>query len=176
MLREPWSDPPNAQIIAEDDLDRYRRGRCTVTIRHEIDDELVAVVEVVSPADKHSPRAVRLLVEKVASQLERNIPALIVDISPPGKFDRRGIHGAIWEEITGQKYVPPPGKPLTLAVYECHDAFRAHVEPLAVGDRLPDMPLFLQLGRHVMIPMDVTYQTAWKSIPHNLRDKIAAEQ
>ena len=172
LLREPWPDPPVTQIVAEDDLERYRRGHRTVTIRHEIDDEVVAVVEIIAPADKHSRRAVRLLVEKVANLLDRNIQVLLIDICPPGKFDRRGSHGAIWEEITGQDYVPPPGKPLTLAAYECQDTLRAHVEALAIGDRLPKMPLFLGLGRSVMVPLDATYQTAWMSIPHVLRDRI----
>jgi hypothetical protein len=38
MLRQPWPDPPVAKIVAEDDLDRYRRGHRTLTIRREIDD------------------------------------------------------------------------------------------------------------------------------------------
>jgi hypothetical protein len=172
MPREPWPDPPEARLVAESELDHYRRKHKTVTIRHEEDHEVVVMVEVVSPADKHCRRAVRLFVEKVAMLLERDIHVLIVDLYPPGPLDPRGIHGAIWEAITGQDYVPPQDKPLTLAAYESQGTIRSYVEPVAVGDELPEMPLFLGVGRSVRIPLESTYQATWESWPRVLRDRI----
>jgi len=136
----------------------------------------MAVVEIVSPADKHSQRAVRLFVEKTAQFLEREIQVLIVDLYRPGKLDPRGMHGAIWEVVVGQDYVPTPDKPLTLASFESQGVIRAYVEPLAVGDRLPEIPLFLRSGHHVKVPLEITYQTAWKSMPRVWRDVIEAKR
>ena len=43
---------------------------------------------------------------------------LIVDLHPPTARDPNGIHGAIWEELTGLEYQAPVGDPLTLVAYE----------------------------------------------------------
>jgi hypothetical protein len=175
MSWEPRPDPPGTHLVAESEWEHYHRKHKTVTIRHEDGHEVVAAVEVITPADKHSRRAVRLCVEKAAQFLERNIHLLIVDIYPPGKLDPHGLHGAIWEEITGQDYVPPPDKPLTLATYESQSAMRAFVEPVAVGDRLPEMPLFLSVGRYVKVPLETTYQFAWQSMPRVWKDVIEGQ-
>ena len=42
-------------------------------------------------------------------------------------------------------------------------------EPVAVGDALPDMPLFLTNDLHVTVPLESTYQTAWDASPEELR-------
>jgi hypothetical protein len=43
---------------------------------------------------------------------------LFLDLHPPTPRDPAGIHGAIWEELTGQSYAAPGDKPLTLVAYE----------------------------------------------------------
>jgi hypothetical protein len=43
------------------------------------------------------------------------------------------------------------------------------MEPVAVGDVLPDMPLFLAAGGHVPAPLEATYQTAWSVFPADLK-------
>jgi hypothetical protein len=42
---------------------------------------------------------------------------------------------------------------------------RAYIEPVAVGDMLPDMPLFLCVNGCVMVPLEATYQTAFAVMP-----------
>ena len=54
----------------------------------------------------------------------------------------------------------PPEKPLTLAAYEAGPVKVAYVEPVAVGDVLPDMPLFLAPETHVLAALEATCQTA----------------
>jgi len=58
------------------------------------------------------------------------------------------------------------------ASYECKDAVAAYVEPVGVGDALPDMPLFLVPGGHVLVPLEATYQTAWMGVPVRWRKVI----
>lgn len=83
--------------------------------------------------------------------------------------DPVGIHAAIWEEITGQDYDAPADKPLTLASYESALSVRAYVEPVAVGEALTDMPLFLEPGAHVLVPLELTYQSAFAAVPRRWR-------
>jgi hypothetical protein len=46
---------------------------------------------------------------------------------------------------------------------------RAFIEPVAVGDTLIDMPLFLEPGRHVAVPLEETYRLAFESVPRRWR-------
>ena len=50
---------------------------------------------------------------------------------------------------------------------------QAYIEPVAVGDALPDMPLFLTNDLHVMVPLEPAYQASWDASPEELR--IAVE-
>ena len=45
-------------------------------------------------------------------------------------------------------------------------------EPLAVGDSLPDMPLFLTTDLHVRVPLETTYQATWNSLPEEMRTAV----
>ena len=90
----------------------------------------------------------------------------ILDLVPAGPRDPQEIHGAIWEEIEDDKYRAPADKPLTLAAYASgRVAKQAFIEPIAVGDSLPDMPLFLTADACVHIPLEKTYQAAWNAVP-----------
>ena len=80
----------------------------------------------------------------------------------------------IWEELSGRGFTPPPDKPLTLAAYEAGLTVRAYMEPVAVGDGLPDMPLFLEPGSHVSVPLETTSQDALAVLPHRWRAVLEA--
>jgi hypothetical protein len=63
----------------------------------------------------------------------------------------------------------PHDKPLTLVSYCAGPEIVAYVEPVAVKDPLPDMPLFLAPDRHIACPLEATYQTAWDQFPAVLK-------
>jgi hypothetical protein len=46
------------------------------------------------------------------------------------------------------------------------------VEPVAVGDVLPDMPLFLEPEFYVPVPLEATYQSTWEGVPQFWRDQL----
>jgi hypothetical protein len=60
-------------------------------------------------------------------------------------------------------------KPLTFVAYEAEELTRAYAEPLAVGDLLPTMPLFLEPNGCVMVPLEATYQSAFDAMPKRWR-------
>ena len=111
----------------------------------------------------------RSFVAKAAELLERRIHLLVLDLHSPARRDPQGIHSLIWEEISGEEYASPRDKPLILAAYASAFSIRALVEPLAVGDSLTDMPLFLEPGAHVLVPLEKTYERAFAAIPARWR-------
>lgn len=161
--------PPRARFVARTEMDQYAQKQSTLVVRHSSGDRVVALVEIVSPGNKASRHGLRSFVEKAASALFRGYHLLILDLQPPGPRDRQGIHGAIWEEIADDSYRQPPDKPLTLAAYDAGPPKTAYVEPVAVGDLLPDTPLFFAPERYVPVPLEVTYQAAWRSVPQRWR-------
>jgi Protein of unknown function (DUF4058) len=156
-------------VTAETDLEFYRRKQNTVTVRHVSGDRVVAMIEVVSPGNKNSRKPLRAFVAKVGELLDRQIHLLILDLHPPGPRDPHGIHAEIWEDIAGQVFLPPADKPLTLVAYETDLAIRAYVKPVAVGDTMIDMPLFLSPRQIVPVPLEATYQTAFAAVPRRWR-------
>ena len=113
-------------------------------------------------------------VKKACEFLEHRIHLLIVDPLPPGRRDPNGVHALIWEEIQDEPFLLPKDKPLTLAAYECGLVTRAYIEPIAVGDALPDMPLFVEPKYHVPVPLDATYQAAFAGMPKRWREVVEA--
>jgi hypothetical protein len=161
--------PPRAPLAGETEGEFYRRKQTTVTVRHVSGDRVVAMVEVVSPGNKSTRHGLRSFVEKAAELLDQRIHLLILDLLPPGRRDPHGIHAAIWEEFAGQEATGPPAKPLTLAAYETVLTVKAYVAQVAVGDTLPEMPLFLEPGAHVPVPLEATYAAAVAVVPRRWR-------
>jgi hypothetical protein len=100
----------------------------------------------------------------VVSAVEHGLHVLVVDLFPPGPRDPNGIHPAIWSEFRDEPYTQPPDQPLTLVSYEAGPRTRARIQPVAVGERLPDMPLFLAPDLYVSVPLESTYGAAFEGI------------
>jgi len=146
-------------------------GRWRVEIQRARDRHLIAVIELVSPGNKASKSAFADLVRKSVQLLRQGVHVVLIDPFPPTARDPKGIHAVVWNELTGKPFTPPSGKPLTLASYAAlgGNTFTAHVDPLAVGDRLPDVRLFLTDEYFVPTPLEATYAAAWKGFPAMLR-------
>jgi len=150
------------------DQERYAGKANRIAIHHELGD-VVAVIEIVSPGNKDRKHSLQSFVDKAVDWIGQQVNLLVVDPFPPGPHDPRGIHRAIWDEFTDQPFELPPDKPLTMAAYQVAPISTAYVEPIAVGDRLPDMPLFLYDELYVNVPLEETYQTTWSVLPIEIR-------
>ena len=159
----------NFETSAEAEMDGYARQQSSVGIHHSSGDQVVARIEIVSPGIKGSRYDLRSFVEKAATALNRGYHLLVLDLHPPTRRDPHGIHGAIWEEIADGSFHAPTDKPLTLVAYEAGTPKAANYEPVAVGDVLPDMPLFLRPGIYIKVPLEATYRTAWGKVPQRWR-------
>ncbi len=163
--------PPRTQIVMRSESAGYARKANRITVRHP-DGDVVAVVEIVSPGNKDSRHAVRAFARKAVQLLQAGVHLLIVDLFPPGRRDPQGMHKVIWDRIRDEPFTLPPDKPLTLAAYTAGTETVAYVQPVAVGDTLPDMPIFLTTDRYVSCPLESTYQTAWEQFPAPLRGPL----
>ena len=160
----------DAPASAEAEIQARKRNR--IAIRHVSDDRVVALVEIVSPGNKATRHALRAFVEKAVEFLEAGIHLLILDLFPPGPRDPQGIHAAIWSEIDDDAFQLPPDKPLTLASYSAGYVKRAFIEPVAVEDELPPMPIFLEAEVYVLVPLEETYRTAFAAVPKRWREEL----
>jgi hypothetical protein len=158
-----------------EDLAFYLSRQRSLVIRHSSGDRIVALIEILSPANKHTRRALDDLVDKLVAALEDGIHVLVIDALPPTPRDPDGIHGVIWDRLLAGTYQAPADDPLTLVSYAARQAITAYVEPFHVGQSLMDMPLFLQPDRYVLVPLETTYSNAWSGVPHRWRTVIEAE-
>jgi hypothetical protein len=159
---------PRTRLTQRALADSYVRKASRITVRHR-HGEVVAVIEIVSPGNKASRAEFRALVEKSADLIRQGIHLLIIDPFPPGKRDPQGIHKALWDEFEEEDLDLPAEKPLTIASYDAGPEYVAYVEFLAVRDTLPEMPLFLKPDVYVLVPLEATYQNAWREFPAPLK-------
>lgn len=161
--------PPRTRIVERAEPERYANKANRIAVHHGMG-KVVAFIEIVSPGNKGSRNALRAFVEKATRLLDQGVHLLVVDLFPPSKRDPQGIHRVIWEEVQDTHFRLPAGKPLTLAAYSAGQVKTAYVEPVAVGDDLPDMPLFLEPEKHIKTPLEETYQATWDALPDEMKD------
>jgi hypothetical protein len=160
--------PPKARFVVEQEEDVYARRANRIRIQHR-HGEVVAVIELVSPGNKSSRTALRSFVRKASDLIWQGINLLVVDLFPPSDRDPQGIHKAIWDEFADRPFALPPDKPLTAAAYRAAPVKTAYVEPVAVGDDLPSLPIFLLDDLYVPAPLEETYRASWAAFPADFK-------
>lgn len=166
-FREPWREAPT-----DDELEYYRLRKSHVVVRSANDHRAIAVVDVLSAGDKASSPATTAFAEKTLGLLDLGVNVLLVDLLPPGPWDPQGIHDTIWRRLTGEPFEHQSDKPLTLVDYSGGVTRTAYLEQIAVGDPLPDMPIFLAADHYVLCPLEATYHTAWNAFPAALKPPL----
>lgn len=166
--------PPKARRVQRrmTEAGRYAH-RANRLLIHRHDRAVVVVLEIVSPGNKDREHSVNQFVAKARDFLRKGVHVLFVDPFPPGDHDPQGLDAAIWSVWTDAVDDRPPDKPLTAASYDASNPSAAYVEPLAVGDPLPEMPLFLRPGVYIPCPLEESYMTSWEALPAAQRADIA---
>ncbi|HWE40789.1 MAG TPA: DUF4058 family protein, partial [Isosphaeraceae bacterium] len=135
--------PPRVRFHAKAEENLYARKAKVVVVRHTSGHRVVAMVELVSPGNKGSRSAISSFVRKAQDMLATGVHFLIVDLFPPGTRDPEGIHRLIWEDEREGDFALPADAPLTCVSYIGGPGPEVFLEPVAVGGKLPEMPLFL---------------------------------
>ena len=119
---------------------------------------LAGAVELVSPANKDRPAHREALVSKCAAYLQAGVGLVLVDVVTDRFAD---LHRDLLGRVGAGD--PGPGSPLSGSAYRPVerggtagvDVWR---EPLAVGNRLPTLPLWLRGGLCLPVELEATYE------------------
>jgi len=135
------------------------------------------MIEVVSPGNKDSTHAISSFVAEAVDFIRNGIHFLVIDPFPPTLRDPNGIAQAIWDELVGEPLATrPSGKHLMVAAFDAGEPMTAYADSVAVGDPLPDAPLFLAPGWYVNVPLEQTYRASWDVTPRPIHDLLVSAQ
>jgi hypothetical protein len=160
--------PPATKIIQRSANRIYADRANRVVVKHHLG-RIIAVIEILSPGNKDSRAALRDFVQKTMEFLRAGVHLLLVDLFPPTPRDPFGMHKVLWDEIDDSDFTFPPGKDRILASYKTGLEPMAYLEPVAAGESMPDMPLFLTSDFHIMVPLEPSYQATWDASPEDMR-------
>jgi hypothetical protein len=166
--------PPRIKRASRLDIEKafYARKANRIAIRNELG-RVVAMIEVVSPGNKDSRHAIASFVEKAVDFITNGIHFLVIDPFPPSPRDSEGIAQAIWDGMAGEPLdTRPADEPSTIPAFDAGPPVTAYVDTLAVGDPLPDAPLFLAPGWYVNVPLEQTYQISWDVTSAPIRELV----
>jgi hypothetical protein len=164
--------PPEVDVIQQAEDAHYLLKQSSLIVREVRGDRVIALIEVVSNGNKSGEFALERFVHKVATAIMSGIHVVVIDLQPPGTWDPRGIHDAIWRAVGQAGFEPPPNRPLTLASYTGSPDLTCYVKSAGVGDRLVSMPLFLDAAHYVKLPLEQTYSEAYAGVPAVWRARI----
>jgi hypothetical protein len=165
---------PRVKFVAELEDVGYSARRRTIVIRHASGNRILALLEILSPGNKSSEYSFEQFIDKVATFLMQGYHVLVVDLHRSGNFDPTGVHGALWRELGGKPYEPPDGKTRTLGSYTGWPQITAYVEPLAIGDPLVTMPLFIEQTHYVNVPLAESYDQVFAALPKQVREMLTS--
>lgn len=164
--------PPKARFVRRaSDEGAYAAKANRVVVRNSAG-RVVSVVEIVSPGNKNTRSAVRSFVEKSVDLIGQGVNLLLIDLFPPSPRDPQGLHPLIWGEIQEEPFELPADKPLTIASYAAGIPVTAYVEPVAVGDPLPETAIFVDPDTYVLVPLEPTYQETWSRCPRQFKEAV----
>lgn len=166
--------PPKVWQTESYEAEPYLVKQRTLAIHAANDDRIVALIEIVSAGNKSGSIPFDRFVEKARNCFAHQVNLLIVDLHRTTKRDPQGIHGAIMGDFNDDAYVAPADKRLTLVSYEAGIPLNAYIQPVAPGDLLPSMPLFIERGRYVNVPLEQTYLTAFEGLPEHYQQLLSA--
>ncbi|MBL8866886.1 MAG: DUF4058 family protein [Planctomycetia bacterium] len=168
--------PPRLQKRHQRKDSGYAAKANRIAIRNHRHGKVVAVLEIVSPGNKASSHEFRAFVEKARYLMDEGIHLAVIDLFPPTPRDPDGIHFAIWNDVGVDEeddLERPVDKPLTVVSYDAGEDSTAYLEYLAVGDALPEAPIFLSPGHYVNLPLEPTYETTWQLFPNVLKPLLS---
>jgi hypothetical protein len=163
---------PKTKIHRQTDKAYYADKADRITIRHHLG-RIVAFIEIVSPGNNDGDRALEQFVGKIADAMQQGIHVLVLGLFPPTSRDPAGIHKAIWDQFDREDFELSRQQDRVFASYESAGEQIAHIETIGLGEPLPDMPLFIAPGAHVLVPLEESYMSAWEDTPAAVRRQVA---
>ncbi len=101
--------------------------------------------------------------------VQQGIHLLVLDLLPANARTPLGLARVIWQELAEEDVELPPDQPLVQASFDAGPPPVAYLEAIAVGDVLPELPLFLEPEVYVPAPLEETYQATWALFSNPLK-------
>ncbi len=169
-----FDTPPELLFHIKDAKKWYALRKKAVTIRQVSDHRVIAVLEILSPGNKSDRAALADFVRKTRDFMAGGIHLGLIDLFPPTSRDPEDIHPLVWGEDDGVFHFDPL-QPLTCASYVGGNEAEAFVQPFAVAELLPTLPLFLTTTEYVRTPLEATYEAAFDEVPQVWREVLNSE-
>jgi Protein of unknown function (DUF4058) len=154
-----WTATQPALEVEADWPDQYQYE--VLIFDQERERQLVAAVELVSPANKDRPESRRAFVTKCASLLRPGVAIAIVDLVTTRQFN---LYAELLEWI-GQHDAALEAEPATTYAvsmrfqkFPHRSLLQAWPYPLEVGQTLPELPLWLSPGLAVPLDLEKSYE------------------
>ncbi|HUE73962.1 MAG TPA: DUF4058 family protein [Pirellulaceae bacterium] len=154
--------PPLPTFVAEfDPTEQYEYE--VLVFDQDRNRQLVAAIEIVSPANKDRSENRRKFVAKCAALLQRKVCVSIVDLVTIRKFN---LYAEVLD-LLGQS--DPSLRPTTPATYavtcrsrqlDVGSQFQTWAYPLIVGQTLPSLPIWLTDDQRIMLDLEPSYEEA----------------
>jgi hypothetical protein len=151
--------PPRPTLVLDAELDDQYRYEVLVFDQTR-DRQLVAAIEIVSPANKDRPESRRVFVAKCATLLQQQVCVSIVDLVT---IRRSNLYCDLLDLIgcSDPSFEPPP--PTYAVTCRGHKVDRqsrlaAWAYPLAVGHKLPTLPIWLTDELSVSLDLEASYE------------------
>ncbi|MCU0706157.1 MAG: DUF4058 family protein [Fimbriiglobus sp.] len=154
-------------------MPKERQKRRHLVIRHVSGHRVVALLELVSPANKDRRLTVAQFAAKVEEAVRNEVHVAVVDLFPPTPSAPHGLPARVWRRFGRSPVLLPAGRPLSLGTFVAKPKPEAYFEFLAVGEELPPFPLFLTETQYVNLPLADTYAAAFAGSPPYLRELLA---
>ena len=123
---------------------------------------LVAAIEIVSPSNKDRPETREAFIGKVASLLHNDICVSIVDLVT---VRQANLYAEVLRLLGHRDPVLTPTPPHLYAVTlrgrkppKRQPMLDAWFYPMAVGEQLPTLPIWLTTELRVMLPLETSYE------------------
>lgn len=150
----------------------YAQLRKTLAIRHVSGHRLVALIEIVSPANKDRAANVEQFVSKAVEALDAGVHVMVIDVFAPGRHDPRGMPGAVWSRYGQAVHEVPADEPSSFATFVANPRVEAYLDYAPLGGSIPEMPLFLTHDRYVPCPLEAAYESAYRGVPAYWRNVV----
>jgi hypothetical protein len=164
VLTASWTAPPAVRLDTEPpDYDEYE-----VRIYDERNDRrLVAAIEIVSPANKDRPESRNAFVGKCAAMLRQGVAVSIVDVVTTRRFNLyHELMTSIGHPDPTMRTDPPPiyAASCRWLLREPKARLESWSHTLAIGQPLPQLPLWL--GESLVMPLDLepSYEQACRDL------------
>src|SRR5262249_1090399 len=129
--------------------------------------QLVAAVEIVSPANKDRPESRQAFVAKCAALLQKRVCVSIVDLVTTRRFNLyTDFLKLIDRSDPAFRPTPPPTYAVTCRGRKVGEKprFETWAYPLVVGQKLPTLPIWLADDQAVSLDLEASYEETCRAL------------